>query len=167
MLVNLSVDVEDKSFELIAKHQPVASDLRIIKSYMKIAYDLERFGRYAWDISFIHQKLAEAERCTYSRSLIEEMSDNVMKMVHASIKALKDHDTELAESLAETEKNVDEEFFEYLDIQSKETTGTKCPSKCMITNLLVVRYLERIADHAAYIGESITYIVTGEKVTLR
>ena len=41
ILVSMSVDAEDKAFELIAKYQPVASDLRIIKSYIKVAHDLE------------------------------------------------------------------------------------------------------------------------------
>lgn len=167
MLVTLSVDVEDKAFELIAKHQPVASDLRIIKSYMKTAYDLERYGRYAWDISFIHQKLAESERCAYSRSLIEEMADYVLQMVHTSIKALKGHDAELAKTLAEIEENVDKKFFQYLDLQVEEIPKAERPTKCIITSLLVVRYLERIADHAAYVGESVAYIGTGEKITLR
>ena len=53
ILVNRTVEVEEKAFSLIAKYQPVASDLRIINSYMKVAYDFERFGRYAWDISFV------------------------------------------------------------------------------------------------------------------
>src|SRR3989304_4120492 len=63
MLAAMSVEVENKAFELIAKYQPVASDLRIINSYMKIAYDFERYGRYAWDISFTQQKLAESGKC--------------------------------------------------------------------------------------------------------
>ena len=52
ILGSMTVDIENKAFELIVKYQPVASDLRIINSYMKIAYDFERYGRYAWDISF-------------------------------------------------------------------------------------------------------------------
>src|SRR3990172_4709616 len=57
MLAAMSVEVENRAFELIAKYQPVASDLRIINSYMKIAYDFELYGRYAWDISFICKRL--------------------------------------------------------------------------------------------------------------
>jgi len=49
MLVSMADQVEDKTFELIARFQPVASDLRTIKSYMKIAYDFARYGRYALD----------------------------------------------------------------------------------------------------------------------
>src|SRR5208337_3852529 len=63
LLSAMAVSVEDKAFELIVKYQPVASDLRIINSYMKIAYDMERYGRYAWDISFTHRKLASCSEC--------------------------------------------------------------------------------------------------------
>jgi phosphate transport system protein len=163
ILVTMSVDAEDKAFELIAKHQPVASDLRIIKSYIKIAYDLERFGRYAWDISFTHKKIAGSEKCVPCWELMEDMTEKVVNMVHTSVEALENHDSELAQTLAETEKEVDELYFKYLDQLGKDIPITKS----VISNILVIRYLERIADHAVYVGESIVYIVTGEKIALR
>ena len=163
ILVSMSVDAEDKAFELIAKYQPVASDLRIIKSYIKIVHDLERYGRYAWDISFIHKRLAQSERCEDPWTLIEGMTEKVTDMVHASVEALRNHDAELAKALARTENEVDEIYFKYLDLSAEASISTRC----LITNVLVVRYLERIADHATYMGESIVYIVTGEKVILR
>lgn len=163
VLVTMSLDIENKAFELTARYQPVASDLRIIRSYMKIAYDLERYGRYAWDISFAYKKIANLERCTLHWALLEKMTEKVIEIVNKSIEALKDHNVELAKSLAEIEKRVDEIYFEYLDQAAKATPATKC----LISNVLVVRSLERIADHAAYVGESIVYIVTGEKIILR
>ena len=62
ILVAMTMDVEEKAFRLIAKYQPVASDLRIINSYMKIAYDFERYGRYAWDISSISKRLGATRK---------------------------------------------------------------------------------------------------------
>jgi len=162
-LVSMSVDAEDKAFELIAKYQPVASDLRIIKSYIKIAHDLERYGRYAWDISFIHKRLAQSEICEDPLAVIEKMSGKVIDMVHASVEALRSHDAELAKTLAKTENEVDELYFEYLDFSAEASISTRC----LVTSVLAVRYLERIADHATYMGESIVYIATGEKVVLR
>lgn len=162
-LVRMNVDVEDKAFELIAKYQPVASDLRIIKSYIKISNDLERYGRYAWDISFIHKRLANFEKCEDPLAIIEEMGEKVISMVQVSIEALKTHNSELARKLIETENEVDALYFRHLD----HSTEMPMTSRCLITNTLVVRYLERIADHATYIGESIIYIATGEKVALR
>ena len=163
ILVTMTVEIEDKAFELIVKYQPVASDLRIINSYMKIAYDFERYGRYAWDISFTHKKLSRLEKRVPSGSTMEQLVEKVSEMVSKSVRALKDHDVELAKTLAETEKEVDEIFFTYLDQLAEAPTKTRSA----MCNLLVARFLERIADHTTYVGEAIVYIATGEKITLR
>jgi phosphate transport system protein len=163
ILSTMTVEIENKAFELIVKYQPVASDLRIINSYMKIAYDFERYGRYAWDISFTHKKLAGLDKCAGPSDLMQKLFEKVSEMVGKSILALKQHDAELAKSLAITEKEVDELHFAYLDQLAK----TRSQSKCVMCNLLVSRFLERIADHTTYVGESLVYIVTGEKISLR
>jgi phosphate transport system protein len=163
ILATMTVEIENKAFELIVKYQPVASDLRIINSYMKIAYDFERYGRYAWDISFTHKKLAGLDKCAGPSDLMQKLFEKVSEMVGKSILALKQHDGELAKSLASTEKEVDELYFAYLDQLAK----TRSQSKCVMCNLLVSRFLERIADHTTYVGESLVYIVTGEKISLR
>lgn len=163
LLSAMTVTAEDKAFELIVKYQPVASDLRIINSYMKIAYDMERYGRYAWDISFTPRKLGGCKECVESSELIDKITEKTLQMVDTSIKALSDNDADMARTLAKTEKEVDEIYSAYLDLLSKAPPKTKC----LICNLLFVRYLERIADHATYIGESIIYIATGERLSLR
>ena len=163
MLVTMTVSVEDKAFELIVKYQPVASDLRIINSYMKIAYDFERYGRYAWDISSTQLRFTASKQCVYSEGLMERMVEKTMDMVHTSIEALRDNDGDLAKSLAKTENEVDQMYSTYLDELSKAPPETRC----LVCNLLVVRYLERIADHATYIGEAIYYVATGKKIVLR
>ena len=163
VLGSMTVDIENKAFELIVKYQPVASDLRIINSYMKIAYDFERYGRYAWDISFTQQKLANVDKCAVSSALMQKLIEKVSEMVGKSVEALKQHDAELAKTLGDTEKEVDELYFEYLNQLSK----AHAENKCVLCNLLVSRYLERIADHTTYVGEAIVYIATGEKISLR
>jgi phosphate transport system protein len=163
MLVAMTVSVEDKAFELIVKYQPVASDMRLINSYMKIAYDFERYGRYAWDISTTQHRFAASKRCMYSEELMETMMEKALQMVHTSVQALRENDAEMAKSLGETENEVDELYSAYLDKLSAAPPETRC----IVCNLLVVRYLERIADHATYIGEGIYSIATGKKILLR
>jgi phosphate transport system protein len=163
ILAAMTVEVENKAFELIVKYQPVASDLRIINSYMKVAYDFERYGRYAWDISFTHKKLTGLDKCAGSSDSMEKLVEKVSEMVSKSVQALKQHDAEMAKSLASTEKEVDQLYFTYLD----QLAGTDAKNKCVMCNLLVSRFLERIADHTTYVGESIVYISTGEKISLR
>jgi phosphate transport system protein len=168
ILMTMTSEVEEKSFALIAKYQPVASDLRIINSYVKIAYDFERYGRYAWDIAFVKKGLdglGEIAKCNkWIPKHIADMSEKVLKTVRISINSLKSLDTELAKTITSTEQEVDELYFKYLDKLIEET---KIPSKCTISSGYVVRYLERIADHATYIAESVVYIATAEKVNLR
>jgi phosphate transport system protein len=163
LLLMMTVSVEDKAFELIMRYQPVASDLRIINSYMKIAYDFERFGRYSLDISLTHQKFAYSEKCAYAWDLMETMIDKVMLMIRTSIEALKDNNGEMTKSLAKIENEVDDMFSAYLDKLSKAPPD----AKCTICTALVAKYLERIADHATYVGEAIYYIANGQKISLR
>lgn len=165
MLLAMADKVEDETFQIIARFQPVASDLRTTKSYMKIALDFARYGRYALDISYINDKLKGLSECeAWAREPIEEMSVKVLSMVKLSVDALKKLDVNLARTISEPERQVDKMYLDYLqELVSAENAN----SKCIISSALVTRYLERIADHATYVCESIVYIVTGEKITLR
>jgi len=164
-LVALSEQVEEKAIEIIARYQPVASDLRIIESYMKIAYDLSRYGRYAWDITFIYKRLnVNSADCMFPSLPIKELKEKVQDIVHTSIEAVRKSEIDLAKKIGEIENEVDAVYYECLD---KLVEQDRITTKCLITNLLFIRHLERIADHASYIGESITYLVTGERISLR
>lgn len=98
------------------------------------------------------------------KKAIKEMSERTLSMVDMSVESLKNHDAEMARTLSETENKVDNIYSKYFDRLVKKAPAA---SKCTISSVLVVRYLERIGDHATYIGESIVYVATGEKVTLR
>jgi len=166
ILVNRTVEVEEKAFSLIAKYQPVASDLRIINSYIKVAYDFERYGRYAWDISFITTRF-NAKALNFDKWIFEyigKMAEKVLEMVGISINSLKSLDPELVKTMNRAENAIDKSYFEYLDKLVEQAGVT---NESTISSVLVVRYLERIADHAMHIMEAIVYIATGEKVTLR
>jgi len=165
MLIIMADEAEDKAFELIARFQPVASDLRILKSYMKVIYDFERYGRYALDVSQVQRTSGGLEQCErWINESIREMSEKVLNMVRTSIESLRSHNVEMAKTLSETENQVDDMYFKYLDRLVEKAPAT---NKCTISSVLVARYLERIADHATYVGEAIIYLATGEKVTLR
>jgi phosphate transport system protein len=164
ILLSMGEKVEDEAFQLIARFQPVATDLRTIKSYMKVANDFARYGRYALDICIINDQLSGLKECeAWTRDYINEMSEKVLSMVRTSIDALKKQGILLAKTISVTEREVDKMYFDYLN---KLINSEKTNSKCIVSNALMTRYLERIADHAVYVCESIVYIVTGEKVTL-
>jgi phosphate transport system protein len=165
ILGSMTVETEEKAFSLIAKYQPVASDLRIINSYIRIAYDFDRYGRYAWDISSICKRFGGLQDCEkWMGQFFEEMGEKVLSMVSVSVESLRAQNTDLAKTISKIEKEVDKMYFDHLDKLMQEANAT---SQCTISSVLGVRYLERIADHAAYIAEAVVYIATGQKITLR
>jgi phosphate transport system protein len=158
-LSTLSNEVEELAVELLARYQPVASDLRYIKSCLEISYGFSRFGRYAFDIAQVLEIFGDVSQC--DRTAVEELSGRVTEMIHTSIQSFRTKDTKLARQLRHEDDLVDKMYLDYM----KEINGDKNISvKCALASTLVMRYLERIADHACYIGDSVIYIVTASKI---
>jgi len=149
-------DVEDKAVELIARYQPVASDLRVIKSSMKIAYDLARLGRYAYDIVQVLDLINGGKAA--DRPFLEKMSEKVLTMMRLSFKTLRTHDVQVARQLIEMDGEVDSLYRGYL---KGLTSNPSLKAAEAVSTALIARHLERIADHAWYIAQSVSYMVTG------
>ncbi|MEM2939816.1 MAG: PhoU domain-containing protein, partial [Candidatus Bathyarchaeia archaeon] len=97
VLVSTADEAEATVFELIARFQPVASDLRLLKSYMKISYNLARYGRYALDISQIYEKLDGLGLCEeWIRNHVREMGGKVLEMIRISVDMLENRDMKMA-----------------------------------------------------------------------
>ena len=166
----LQEEVSDLAIELIARYQPVASDLRFIKSCMEISYGFSRFGRYSYDIVDVLETMGSISNC--DKSAVLETAKTVRGMILLSLNALQSRDKNAAEKLYEMDDTVDTQYRKYLrDLitpsqgQEKSTEKLLMDSnnnpRCYISALLILRYLERISDHACYIGDSVHYIVTG------
>jgi len=151
-------EVEEIAMELLVRYQPVATDLRFIKSSLEIAYGFQRFGRYALDIAQVLEIFGDLSQC--EKTGVEEMAAKVALMINQSIQSFKSRDTKLARTLRHEDDLVDKM---YLD-QIKRISNGSVQVKCALASTLVMRYLERIADHACYIGDSVIYIVTGSKI---
>ena len=157
-------EVSDLSMELIARYQPVATDLRFIRSCMEIAYDFSRFGRYSYDIADVLETMGSISDC--DKSYVLKMSNTVREMIHLSINALQSRDRNAAQKLYEMDDTVDALYRRYVNEiigpqhKNKEEFLNKT-LRCYVSSLLILRCLERISDHACYIGDSVYYIVTG------
>jgi len=149
-------DVEEKAVELIARYQPVASDLRVIKSSMKVAYDLARLGRYAYDIVQVLGLIDGGKAA--DRVFLEKMSQKVLKMMRLSFTALRIREVEIARQLIEMDTEVDQMYRDYLKGVMRNPGLTPAEA---VSTALIARHLERIADHAWYIAQSVSYMVTG------
>jgi len=152
-------DVEEKAVEMIARYQPVASDLRVIKSSMKVAYDLARLGRYAYDIVQVLSLIDGGK--VADRAFLEQMSQKVLKMMRMSFTALRIREIGIARQLIEMDTEVDHMYREYL--KGVMSNPHLTPAEAVST-ALIARHLERIADHAWYIAQAISYMVTGSYI---
>lgn len=162
-LLILSEEVEDRATELMALHQPMARDLRNLKAYIKVAYDMERFGRYAQDISDILIRIGSWEPFSNGELTVEEMGEKVINIVKLAVELIETRQQSLIWKLSEIEAEIDELYLKNL----AKLGVSKAEAKTVIAYLLTVRYLERIADHACYVAESVTYAETGKRIVLR
>ncbi|MCI0564959.1 MAG: phosphate uptake regulator, PhoU [Nitrososphaera sp.] len=160
----LQDEVTELAVELIARYQPVATDLRFIRSCMEISYGFSRFGRYAYDIMDIIGTMAPLTHC--DKTPVLEMASSAREMIHLSVNALQTQDKNAAEKLYQMDDTVDALYRKYLRMIITPTNKKDMKSmikdpRCYLSTLLILRYLERISDHACYIGDSVNYIVTG------
>ncbi len=154
----LQDEISDLAVELLARFGPVASDLRHIKSYLEISYDLSRLGRYAYDISQVFGIFGDLSHC--DTKAVEKSGKQAKKMIRVGIKAFMDKDVDLAKTLRDMDNVVDKV---YLDHVKKIAKNPETDLTCSVAATLILRYIERIADHATYIGESVLYIMTGKR----
>lgn len=159
----MEVEIEEDCLKVLALHQPVAVDLRLIIAILKINNDLERVGDLAVNIAERAAFLATREKIEIPPDF-EKMSEITRDMLKKSLDALVTEDSALAHKVCGMDDAVDSIYREmYLLIQEEIQ---KDPSKMesLLHLLSVSRHLERIADLATNVAEDVIYMIDGEIV---
>jgi len=158
--------IESRCLWLIAREQPVASDLRQITTALKIATDMECIGDHASGIAELARRITKKDAAVDLRRIpshIPEMATVVVEMVRNAVTAYVNRDLALAKA---TEKQ-DDEVDKYFKLIKKELVEifTTQPQNMdsAIDLLLIAKYLERIADHAVSICEWVRFSQTGRR----
>src|SRR2546426_1217283 len=133
----LQDEVSELAVELIARYQPVASDLRFIKSCMEVAYGFSRFGRYAHDISDIIGIFGDLSSC--DRQAVKEAGAQAKAMIRLSIKAFTERDVELAGRLKKKDEVVDKIYLGFVKKTCPEREGEL---KCVVSVTRSPRYVK-------------------------
>lgn len=146
---------------LMTLQAPVAGDLRILSAFMQLVRDLERIGDYAKDLGEIAIKLFpyQPHACLPE---IAVMSQQAQAMLAVSLVALANLDAASGLQVKHLDDAVDtayESVYQTLAYQ-RDVPGLVEP---IVLLALVIRHLERMADHATNIGQRVAYIVTGER----
>ena len=156
----LHIEIDERCFQLLALHQPMATDLRVVVSAVKINSDLERIGDFAINIGEATLRYLEHPSV---KPLIDipRMADIAQGMLRDALDAYVRQDTVLAQEVLDRDDSLDQ----LKDQVFRDLIGFMC-SDNMVTHpaldlLLVSRHLERIGDHATNIAEEAIFIVSG------
>ncbi|MFZ2960987.1 MAG: phosphate signaling complex protein PhoU [Candidatus Ozemobacteraceae bacterium] len=160
------VEIEEECLKILALHQPVAIDLRIIISALKINVDLERIGDLAVNIAERTLSLCNKPPIKLSFDFAE-IRRKSLSMLKDSLDSLMRLDTDLAKKVRNSDDEVDQINRQmYLNVA---TEGQKYPDQIdrLLSYLSVSRHLERVADYATNIAEDVIYLVEGTIVRHR
>ena len=154
-------EIEGLCMKLLLQQQPVARDLRLISSALKMITDMERIGDQAADIAELAIFMAEKP---YIKELkhITQMGQETMVMVVTSVDAFVEKDLEKAQEVL-THDDIVDQLFDAVKSELIEMIHQDKEIGEQATDLLMVaKYFERIGDHATNIAEWVIYSITGE-----
>jgi phosphate transport system protein len=159
----LELELDEASIQVLALHQPVARDLRLIAMTMRISNDLERIGDHAVNIAEAVDHLGGQTRLGRFHEL-DEMARIARKMLADALDAFIRGDTALARDVCQRDDQVDnllDALFRVLLTHMMEDPRRIGPAMSLI---LASRNLERIADLATNIAEDVVYLVEGQTI---
>ncbi len=157
----LEQHIQDDVLLLIAKQQPVATDLRRVMVIVKAASEMERIGDYAVNIAKETIRLGETE-LTLPIEKIDRMRGLAVKMLRDMLQLFITENLLEAKVLAEMDDQIDALYGEALT-ELLEATHTQTGAESQLQQLsFVCKYIERAADHATNLAESLFYLVKGK-----
>ena len=153
--------IESHCLKLLLQQQPVASDLRIISTALKMITDMERIGDNAEDIAEIARFIVDQK---FIKDLVHipQMAEATISMVKRSVDAFVNKDKELAEEVCKSDDIVDNLFQVVKEELIEKIQENKSNGEQAIDLLMIAKYLERIGDHAENIAEWVIFSITGK-----
>lgn len=156
-------EIEALCLKLLLQQQPVASDLRLISSALKMITDMERIGDQAADIAEISISLSDKPYID-SLEYIPQMAEAAAKMVTESIEAFVKKDLALVRQVISSDDEVDELFSVIRDKLIALIAADSKNGGQAIDLIMIAKYLERIGDHAVNIAEWVEFSITSRHV---
>ncbi|TSB46176.1 phosphate signaling complex protein PhoU [Alkalicoccobacillus porphyridii] len=160
----LELDINNEVFQLIARQQPVATDLRNLIVAMKISGDLERVGDLAVDLAKVSKRIDPSSYLEKKQELLT-MAGDARSMLKESLEAFKTKNLIVAQKMAALDDKVDEQFGRFIKRLFKDGT-TEHDAEQLTQLAFIARYIERIADYATNVAEWVIYESNGEHFDL-
>ena len=155
--------IENLCLKLLLTQQPVATDMRMISSALKMITDMERIGDFAADIAEIITKGGRTGT-SYNIDFVEKMGEAVIRMVDSAVLSFTNSDLELAKKVCKSDDEVDSLFNGAKTVLLDCIRKDENRAERALDLMLVSKYLERIGDHATNIAEWVIFSITGVHV---
>ena len=159
---NREVQIERECVRVLALHQPVASDLRRIAAVLKINGELERLCDLAQHIAKRVKKLAGDPKAFPIPQPLENLALDALAQIYASLDALTQSDVSRAQAVIAADQHVDRDYRSVQKLLKAEIVRSPERLDTWLRLVNTARNLERIADHAVKIAESVIYLDRGE-----
>lgn len=155
------VSIEDRSFGLLARQQPVAGDLRMLVAALRMVADLERMGDLAVHIAKV-ARLRYPDRALppSAEPVMREMAEVAEKMVSDASQIVANRDVAAAAELEREDEVMDR--LRRANFRTLLSDGWEHGVEPAVDVALLGRYYERIADHSVSMARRVIYLVTGE-----
>lgn len=157
----LELDIDERCVRVLARRQPVASDLRFITTTLKIVTDMERMGDLAVNVC---ERVVELDTDSLSpvRESLVQMGHVVSDMLHEALDAFIQGDAARAERVIQRDSVVDATYAKiFPELLAHMLNDPKSVQTAQMLQS-IAKYLERVADHATNLGEMVVYMVRGE-----
>jgi phosphate transport system protein len=159
---NMERDIEHRCMTLLLRQQPVAGDLRRISTAMKVVTDIERIGDHAADIAEIIPHLVTVRKegdPAVSQAIA--MGKKAHQMILDALDALTAEDENAARRVIAADDEVDYDFNAIKHQLAQEIAEDPGKVDAALDLLMVIKYLERIGDHAVNVAEWVQFVRTG------
>lgn len=159
---NMERDIEHRCMTLLLRQQPVAGDLRRISTAMKVVTDIERIGDHAADIAEIIPHLVTVRKegdPAVSQAIV--MGKKAHQMILDALDALTEEDENAARRVIAADDEVDYDFNAIKHQLAQEIAEDPGKVDAALDLLMVIKYLERIGDHAVNVAEWVQFVRTG------
>jgi phosphate transport system protein len=162
VLDDLMHSVEQRTYLLLARQQPMAVDLRMLVTVLRVIHELERAGDLMVNVAKAARRLYPYQLDPKMRGLIHRMREQAVAQLRVAVEAFADRDPARAAALSDMDDAMDElqkDLFRTIFVAEVQDESAL---QRVVQIALVGRYYERIADHAVNTGERVAFMVTGE-----
>jgi phosphate transport system protein len=161
-LDDLMHSLESRTYMLLARQQPMAVDLRMLVTVLRVIHELERAGDLMVNVAKATRRLYPYELDPKVRGLIHRMREQAVAQLKVAVEAFATRDPARAAALADMDDAMDDLQKDLFRVIFSSDVHDEATLQRAVQIALVGRYYERIADHAVNTGERVTFMVTGE-----